>query len=215
MRQYVLFQCPTRMISPLCNGGTHSVLHLSVRPIYLHQEYKPTMSTVLKIESADLLKMDTLTNLGKDIVKKLHVNLSDEDDDSLMEQDFVQWVVSIGGNKYNFYHGFPGDNPMGVLVDLDNTKVLAVVGEGGSDPIDEEDEDAVAFVAYYDEVTEEACNYEMKEFRAFEISKPDGDGNEAADDIGSVEGDDPENDKSDAVSDDEREDEQKAKKARK
>ena len=129
------------------------------------------MSTSMKIESADVLKMDTMRMLAKDIVKKLCVNLSDEDDESLFEHDFVHWIVLIGEGKYNFYHGFPGDNPMGVLVDMDNTEVLAVVGEGGSDAIDEGNDDAVAFTTFYDEVTEEACNFEMKEFRASEILK--------------------------------------------
>ena len=127
----------------------------------------------VKIENVQLLKMETLKSLPKNIIKKLHVELADEDDDSLLEHDFVQWIVSISDNKYNFYHGFPGDNPMGVLVDIDNTEVLAVVGEGGSDAIDEKNEAALAFVAYYDEVTEEACNFEMKEFRVSEIGNLD------------------------------------------
>lgn len=131
------------------------------------------MSAAVKIESAHVLKMSTLEDLDENLTKKLCVNLPDEDDDSLQEHDFVQWVVSIGENKYNFYHGFPGDNPMGILVDLKNTKVLAVVGEGGSDIIDEDNESIAAFVAYYDMVTEEACNYEMKEFRTSEILRID------------------------------------------
>jgi len=129
------------------------------------------MSTAVKIESAGVLKMDTLKGLEEDIVTKLCVDLSDEDDNSLFEHDFVHWIVLINERKYNFYHGFPGDNPMGVLVDIHNSAVLAVVGEGGSEAMDEENEDAVTFTSFYDEVTEEACNYGMKEFRASEILK--------------------------------------------
>eukprot|EP01031_Cornospumella_fuschlensis_P035327 gene35327-42807_t len=124
------------------------------------------MTDSVMIKKARPLTRADLLKLPNSIAMKLHVNASDYDDNDLLESDFVQWEVAIGETMYRVFHGFPGDVPIGVFVDDAGESVLATFGEGGCAAMDKDDENVDTFLAWYDEVTENACNFEKEEFRA-------------------------------------------------
>ena len=133
------------------------------------QESKRVKTTV-KIIEAKPLDAAIGEKLSKDLMRQLALEKEDLDDERLLEQDFVVWEVEMEDIKFKFYHGFPGDNPVGVLVSMD--EIIATVGEGGSEVLLVESIEAVKakeFVLWYDQVTEEACHYEMKEFKASQL----------------------------------------------
>ena len=50
---------------------------------------------------------------------------------------------------------------------------MATVGEGGENPVEKKNQDVLDFVQWYTDVTENACNYGMEQFRASKLGRVD------------------------------------------
>ena len=119
----------------------------------------------VNIDRAQAMTLEIVQSLPK-IVKNNLVLDEIEDNDELIESDYVSWDVSIGDNKYEFYHGFPGDNPVGIM--MQGEELIAEVGDGRVKII-AKSEDAILFAEWYNEVTKEP-GYKLEEFRASKLA---------------------------------------------
>ena len=121
----------------------------------------------VNIQCAYALTLSAVPFLPMIARKKLALDDIEHDDEIMMRRnDYVSWEVSIGDNKYEFYHGFPGDNPVGIL--MQGEKLIAEVG-GGRVKIIAKSEDAILFAEWYNEVTKEP-GYKLEEFRASKLA---------------------------------------------
>lgn len=58
-----------------------------------------------------------------------------EIDEELQDMNFIKADVKINDDKYIVYHGFPGDNPCGILLTKDEKHVICEFGEGMNDEV--------------------------------------------------------------------------------
>lgn len=109
------------------------------------------------------LTVEMWGSLSKDLKQKLVLEEGDYKQDDLLEEDYVFWEVQIGDKKFSFFHGFPGDNPRGVL--LEGKDIVLLLWEGEGNTLKESDEVA-SFLEWYTSKTNRGCNYDLEEFRA-------------------------------------------------
>lgn len=90
----------------------------------------------VEIQSVEALNHTMLQDLTDDMKRYQYINIiTDEYDDKetidemLSTEDYVKAVVLINGIEYLIYHGFPGDNPAGILIDPKTRNVLTCFGE--------------------------------------------------------------------------------------
>lgn len=99
-----------------------------------------------------------------------------EDDEHLFDSDYVYITFLLKGKIYSMVHGFPGDNPMGIVY---RKNEYYIVGEGRP-LIDNQPHSIID--EWYEEVTEELTGYkddmwyartkELKEPKSMEVSPP-------------------------------------------
>ncbi len=68
-------------------------------------------------------------NFPEDFIEQICDDFDNLSDENLVDADFTYGKISHGTDTLNFIHGFPGDNPAGVIYD-DQFKVVGRVGEG-------------------------------------------------------------------------------------
>ncbi len=64
----------------------------------------------------------------------LYIDAYNEDDEGLMDSDYIIADLEINGKTYIMIHGFPGDNPIGVIF---NDTEKHIVGEGLDEKVNE------------------------------------------------------------------------------
>lgn len=108
--------------------------------------------------------------MSKELRRELVLEEPDVREKDLLEKDYVVWTVSINNELFTFYHGFPGDNPRGVLTKGES--IVLLLFEGTGEVVDKcKDVGATAFLDWYTEDTKEGCSFEREEYRAFDLSQ--------------------------------------------
>lgn len=121
------------------------------------------------IQQANKLTITNLESYPTNFILKFNLELDSLENGDLESEDFVVWQVDILGHSYAFLHGFPGDNPIGLLLTNDKSELLATCGEGGRNPINKSNKDVFVFLDWYDNITNNACNYNKIEFQASKL----------------------------------------------
>ena len=70
--------------------------------------------------------------------------------------------LSESGETYHLYHGFSGDNPIGVLTLASAHDILALLGEHSE--VMKESSDATQILLWYKTLTQDSCVYDSEIF---------------------------------------------------
>ena len=110
------------------------------------------------------MTQDDYSSLGKEILEEL--SLYDPED---LDKSYDYKILTLkfnDGKTLIVYHGFPGDNPVGCIVNKEGS-YLASCGEGG-DEIYNKDPSLLnhinSFLKWYQTTTENTCNYKDSMF---------------------------------------------------
>lgn len=107
---------------------------------------------MIKIKTKEPLTTDLIKAIPDKIAEELYLLEDYVDDEYLDAQDFVILILMDGKDKYIMIHGFPGDNPLGVIYDQ-RDHIIVWVGEG----MDESDSDP--FYVWYNLITNNGIEY--------------------------------------------------------
>ncbi len=115
---------------------------------------------ILLATNLTLAKWRSLSNQLK---REISLDESDYEEEDFIEQDYVYWELTIGEKLFCFYHGFPGDNPRGVLLEGEEAVLFLWEGEGN---VLKDTEEVNIFLQWYKDQTESGCHYGLDEFKA-------------------------------------------------
>jgi len=84
------------------------------------------------IQTKRQMTMAILQSLPEDVVIDSDLYLYEDyvEDDFLGEQEFIIVEMTYKGQTYTMIHGFPGDNPSGIIYNPASREIVARVGEG-------------------------------------------------------------------------------------
>lgn len=105
----------------------------------------------------------TCNDICQQLTETIHGHLcllSDEDFTGkfLQKSHFTAITLQYKDETFTLYHGFPGENPVGILVDS-NRILVAHVGELGDSKMFVETEAARALFEWYNTMTNDLCEY--------------------------------------------------------
>ncbi len=86
----------------------------------------------ISIKGLRRLSKDDLRQLSDIILAELYIEDLD-DDVYLSDADYVWCELEKNGKTYTMIHGYPGDNPLGLIFVKDGSEAVAHVGEGCDD----------------------------------------------------------------------------------
>lgn len=116
-------------------------------------------STVV-IKNTLKISLKIYDTISEDILAEM--NLDNYDEGYIRDQDFVLMELCMGVKKYNLLHGFPGDNPFGIVY-TENGETVDFLGSG-IDP-------TTPFRKWYIEITENCSKHPSEFFINFNLNK--------------------------------------------